>query len=212
MSRREMALGRLAALSESLKATAFRHHSRRDRFRAIVSRPPVSDRVVVSDNLFPTPPEIAWRMAELLEVGYGMHVLEPSCGTGRLLEALAPKVEPFRLTVDVCDIEPRLVAHCLKTHQWAQGRSGDFMEYQSSYAFDRIVMNPPFRRGTDAKHILRARSMLAPGGRLVALCYNGSVQNKLLKPQADMWWELPQNSFQSEGTGAGVCMLTMASQ
>ena len=44
--------------------------------------------VVAAPQLFPTPPEIAAQMVEYLEIEPGMTVLEPSAGTGNLVQAV----------------------------------------------------------------------------------------------------------------------------
>jgi len=58
--------------------------------------------VVTAPQLFPTPPEIAARMTEYLEVTPGCTVLEPSAGTGNLMEAVLGSFS------DVCgyDVSP----------------------------------------------------------------------------------------------------------
>lgn len=45
----------------------------------------------------------------------------------------------------------------------------DFMEYQAKRQFDKILMNPPFSKNMDAKHITHAFNMLKNGGVLVAV-------------------------------------------
>jgi predicted RNA methylase len=75
--------------------------------------------------------------------------------------------------------------------------------------FDQVVMNPPFKMGTDCKHIRHALTLLKPNGLLVSLCYNGVKQNEQLKPIATTWEVLPENSFKETGTRASVAMLTI---
>ena len=57
----------------------------------------------------------------------------------------------------------------------------------------------------DARH---AFDMLRPGGLLVSLCFDGVKQNKNLKPWSDSWETLPVGTFKSEGTRAGVALIT----
>jgi 16S rRNA G1207 methylase RsmC len=88
----------------------------------------------------------------------------------------------------------------------------DFLEVTPEDAggpFDAVCMNPPFKQGTDVKHIRHALGMLKPGGLLVSLCYDGEKQNRVLKPIADTWEILPSGSFKSSGTMASVILLTM---
>ena len=61
--------------------------------------------------------------------------------------------------------------------------------------FDAIVMNPPFKMGTDIKHIRHALTFLEPGGRLLSLCANGPKQRAALKAEASEWIDLPAGSF-----------------
>jgi len=49
--------------------------------------------------------------------------------------------------------------------------------------------------------------MLAPGGRLVALCANGPRQRDQLRPLCQLWEDLPAGSFKAAGTGVNVSLL-----
>jgi hypothetical protein len=57
---------------------------------------------------------------------------------------------------------------------------------------------------------LHARQLLKPGGLLISLCYNGTAQNRELRPIATTWEVLPSGSFNSEGTSAETVLLTLA--
>ena len=150
-------------------------------------------------QLFPTPPAIARRMAAAAGAAPGHRVLEPSAGTGRLLQALPPG----------CDVVAVEVAPALARQIGA--RCADFLSLTPADlgTFDRIVMNPPFGNAQDVRHILHARQFLAPGGVLVALCANGPRQRAALQPLATEWHSLPAGSFASEGTGVNVAMLVL---
>jgi 16S rRNA G1207 methylase RsmC len=78
--------------------------------------------------------------------------------------------------------------------------------------FDAVVMNPPFKQGTDIAHITHALGMVRVGGVLVSLCYDGVKQNKVLRPMADEWEVLPAKSFQDEGTSASVALMVIRKQ
>ena len=79
--------------------------------------------------------------------------------------------------------------------------------------FDAVLMNPPFAQGADIEHITHALTMLKPGGRLVALCANGSRQNASLRPLVEArggdWEVLPADTFKEEGTGVRVALITL---
>ncbi len=148
-------------------------------------------------QLFPTPPALARRMVELADVRPGHRVLEPSAGTGRLLQALPPGCD-----VTAVEINTTLARHI-------NARCADFLSLSPADIgpFDRIVMNPPFANAQDIRHILHARQFLAPDGVLVALCANGPRQRAALQPLATAWHDLPAGSFVSEGTGVNVALL-----
>ncbi|WP_035670079.1 DUF3560 domain-containing protein [Bradyrhizobium liaoningense] len=157
--------------------------------------------VVVAPQLFPTPDSLAARMVELAEIEPGQSVLEPSAGTGALLNALP------QCKVTAVEINPRLADTLRNTVD--DTHCADFLERNPKHlgTFDRIVMNPPFGNAADIAHIEHARKFLAPGGRLVALCANGPRQRARLQPIAAEWHDLPAGSFAAAGTGVNVAML-----
>jgi predicted RNA methylase len=151
-----------------------------------------------------------------------MRVLEPSAGTGRLLEAL-PGIVPFGLVrqtalqVVAVEVNPVLAAHLACGGLAGVVRCADFLTCRADVEdlglFDVVLMNPPFGQGADIEHITHALTMLKPGGRLVALCANGPRQNTRLRPMVDAcggsWEDLPADSFKDEGTGVRVALITM---
>lgn len=194
------------------------------RFAALASRhiDGTAPQAVSAFNLFQTPPEIAARMAEL--TGNASRILEPSAGLGRIYKALRT-AQP---AAEICLVEqsPDCVKELYRLTEidkQATLKQADFLEVKPASEgnaaiilkdlpfafFDAVVMNPPFERGRDIKHILHALKFLHNGGLLVALCYNGVRQNKELKPLATTWEVLPEGSFQSEGTRASVVLLTI---
>jgi len=161
---------------------------------------------VTAPQLFPTPPDLAARMAHIADIQPGHSVLEPSAGTGNLIKAF-PCVRPSGYVVAVevnCHLADTLQPLADEIHQ------ADFLACNGELGtFDRIVMNPPFTHGEDIKHILHARAKLNPGGKLVALCANGPRQQDTLKPLADYWEDLPAGSFKAEGTAVNVALLVI---
>lgn len=163
--------------------------------------------VVTAPQLFPTPPDIADQMVALAEIGPGMTVLEPSAGTGNIMQAIinddqAQSIVAVEINSDLASRlqfeYPLSFVHCM-----------DFLGYGRGYLVDRIIMNPPFSNGSDIKHINHAFSMLKPGGRLVALCANGPRQQAAFMDLADHWEDLPVGSFASHGTGVNVALMVI---
>lgn len=205
MSRRADALLRLCSAKERNALDAERQEGMAGRFRALEKRTAWTDRVAVSEGLFVTPAAIAARLAALCDLAPGMRVLEPSAGSGRLLDALADT--GLDLDVTAAELCPRLCRELFEKYPSAHLRAGDFLAMDFPHKFDRVVMNPPFRRGTDCAHIKRALTLLRPGGVLVSLCYAGAQQARELRPLASHWERLPAGSFKSEGTAADVMLL-----
>lgn len=115
------------------------------------------------DQSFFTPPELAREVVELADV-YGRRVLEPSAGRGAL--------------ADACRAAGAKIIQCVEinveyyTALWEKGhicQRTDFLTFPIGKRFERIVMNPPFTKNQDIKHVNHALKWLAPGGILVAI-------------------------------------------
>lgn len=206
MNRKQAALARLHGIRERNELREEQMEAMRPRFEALAGRANYKSKVVSSHNLFPTPPDVARSMVDLACVTTNHRVLEPSAGTGRLLDAI-PAGCPT-VAVEIC---PQLNEYLFHNYPRVLLKCGDFMDrtVEDMGTFDRIIMNPPFERGEDIKHIMHARKFLAPGGMLVSLCFDGVKQNKQLKPIAFHWQRLTPGSFKREGTSAGVVMLSL---
>ena len=162
--------------------------------------------VVTAPQLFPTPADIARQMVALAEIQPGDRVLEPSAGTGAILDAVA-RHAPKCGAVLAVEINLRLAARLREAHPLTVVYTADFLDWQPDAPLDRIVMNPPFELGADIAHIEHARRLLAPGGRVVAICANGPRQQDRLKPLTSTWHELPAGTF--AGTGVRAALLVI---
>ena len=202
---------RLLILREKTMQAGEVMNSLRPRFESIRDRhiEGTAPKAVTGFNLFQTPRTIAARMASLIQerVGYGGRILEPSAGLGRLYDPLEALRADWMMVEEVgecCNALRKAIKRAEAVH------NGDFLaETVNSLGgkFDGVIMNPPFKMGTDCRHILHALDMVRDGGRLVSLCYNGAKQNAQLKPFATHWEVLPEGSFMEEGTAASVALL-----
>lgn len=164
--------------------------------------------VVSAPQLFPTPVDLAARMVEMAEVEPGMAVLEPSAGTGRLIDAILAECADVSLVA--YEINRPLADRLQVAYPMLSILDTDFLECGENLdTWDRIIMNPPFVNGADIKHIKHAFGMLRPGGRLVAICAGGPRQEAALKPLSDSWEPLPSGTFEESGTGVNTVLLTM---
>ena len=162
-------------------------------------------RVVTAFNLFVTPQPLAKRMAELIPASAST-ILEPSAGTGRLYNEISG--------YNHITLIENNASCCGELYNLTGGRDNvellqrDFLEVKP-FNVDCVIMNPPFKQGRDIKHIKHALKFLYRDGLLIALCYNGVRQNKILKPMADTWEVLPAGTFKPSGTSADVVLLTI---
>lgn len=173
-------------------------------------------KVVTAPQLFPTPNDLAQRMAVLAGCMAGQRILEPSAGTGSLIKAIHDSAGVDNVQVVAIEFNQSLAA-CLEAQKintlgandaTYDIRCNDFLECGSELGlFDRILMNPPFENASDIKHIKHALEFLKPGGVLVAICANGPRQQEQLKPLADLWEALPEGSFKTSGTNVNTAMM-----
>lgn len=167
-------------------------------------------KVVVANQLFPTPHDIAHRMADLADLRPGQRVLEPSAGTGAILNGIT--VSPLEIVA--VEINTTLADRLRETQgKTVEVRCCDFLTCNGDLGkFDRILMNPPFQNGIDIVHIRKALTFLKPGGKLVAICAGGSRQEAALQPIADSWEQLPDDAFKEQGTGVRTVLATFTKE
>jgi SAM-dependent methyltransferase len=161
---------------------------------------------------FFTPPDLARRVAELGHVK-GWRVLEPSAGHGALVEACA---RAGALAVKCIDINPEFCEK-LRADGLQSVRCADFLTLpipaDPCGLYDRIVMNPPFTRRSDIKHVVRALDWLAPGGTLAAIMF-GDWEDRRMQPLFDLvsGWDTyeedcPDGAFRQSGTNVATRIL-----
>ncbi|RUU99464.1 DUF4942 domain-containing protein [Mesorhizobium sp. M6A.T.Cr.TU.017.01.1.1] len=128
-------------------------------------------------------------------------VLEPSCGDGRILDALTARgCRPFGIEVHPGRAaEARAKGHNIMT--------ANFLECPAKPEFDFVVMNPPFYGRHYLKHVRHAMSFLKPGGTLVSILPatawydHGEIKGD--------WHDLPAGSFSEAGTNVPTGILKM---
>ena len=165
-----------------------------------------------NDQFYPTPPALAEKMLEGLDMNFVSTVLEPSAGKGDLVTAIARKNQlSYRnreIDVDCCEIDPYLRQilqynfsyekkqeigaaqgyhtreYDLIDHTKLHVVHDDFLTYSSMKHYDLILMNPPFQDG--AKHLLKALHMQRDGGLVICLLNAETLRN----PYTDMRQDL----------------------
>lgn len=126
-------------------------------------------------QFFPTPKPIMHLLcdlAELDDIGPETTVMEPSCGDGRMADAIM-EYHPGGL---VCfEVNPGMSKY-LNGKPYTV-KYVDFLtvtrEDLGAPGVDRVVMNPPFTRLQDVDHILHAFELMNEGGILVSVVSEG---------------------------------------
>jgi len=116
-------------------------------------------------QFFPTPKNLAKQVCEMAEIGSLHNCLEPSAGRGNIADEMLAHC-PNSVTVVELNAENESFLAGKYTNVFI---GQDFLTWETNQKFDRIVMNPPFAKKQDIKHILRAWNLLAGGGILVAI-------------------------------------------
>jgi predicted RNA methylase len=187
------------------------------------------DRVIVAGEFttardigfFPTPVALATRLVKVAEIEDGNTVLEPSAGTGRLIDAalaVGPEVDVHFVERD-WDMREGL--RCRLKRATCIG-AADFMDLNASAfknAFDRVVMNPPFVKGPKGDHLDHVRhayAMLRKGGILAAILPSGVRFREDRRHRDFRGWvtdiggdiaDLPEDSFKESGTSVNTCIV-----
>lgn len=155
-------------------------------------------------EFFPTPEKLVRQMIELAELKSGMLVLEPEAGEGHIAHIVAETN-----MVDCIERENRYATKIhAKPANIGMVMVQDFMSITPAAQYDAVIMNPPFSKRQDIKHVLHAFNFLKDGGVLVAIMSAGVKfrEDKLTKDFREFVSERgeiidnPEGSFKSSGT------------
>ena len=132
-------------------------------------------------DFYPTPQNIINKM--LFDIDFKMihSILEPSAGSGNIVEALRQKEKiystsysKFSFDIDCIEADQNL-QHILKGKNFRVVHN-DFLTYDTMKEYDIIIMNPPFSNG--CKHLLKALEMQQRnGGAIVCLLNAETLKN-----------------------------------
>lgn len=185
----------------------------RQQFETLAEQLRAGVQIVTAPELFPTPAQVAARMVELAGIEAGDVVLEPSAGTGALIEAA--KAAGLPLQINAIEKNIALAERLATAHEDVRVMGVDFFDVKPGHieSADVILMNPPFHNAIDIEHIKHARGFLKPGGRLVAICAGGPRQAEKLRPLVEEcggdWEPLPAGTFKASGTNVSTVLLTL---
>lgn len=165
-------------------------------------------------NFFPSPPAVVVRLLALADIKPGMRVLEPSAGKGAIAYACADA----GATVDCYELMEANFAALAGDARLGPVRHMDFLAQAPEASYDRVVMNPPFLRQMDIKHVMHALQFLKPGGLLVSVMASSVAfrDNRLTQDFRDLVRArggdieaLPDGSFKASGTNVNTVIVTI---
>jgi hypothetical protein len=158
-------------------------------------------------QFFATPPEVAdW----LVMLAGGVHedekVLEPSAGTGAIIDAIHRSCKD--LVVDCFELMPEN-KELLSKKSNINILGDDFTTYDLGL-YDKIIANPPFSKNQDIRHVKRMYEHLNNGGTVAAImsCHWKIASEKecadfreWLKDVHAKVCDIEEGSFKQSGTG-----------
>jgi predicted RNA methylase len=149
----------------------------------------------------------------------GQTVLEPSAGIGSICD----RVKSAFPHVDLDAVELRPTFQKILKAKGHAVVGGDFTAWNGNgRQYDRVLMNPPFEKGTDMAHVRQALNHVKAGGRLVAIMSNGFRFRQTSQATGFRAWlektagdvaELPEDAFNGSNafrrTGVNAVMVTV---
>lgn len=154
-----------------------------------------------SHQFYPTPDSVADVVMDMAGNCTGLKCLEPSAGQGSLATRLP---QEGTTCVEISSL------HCsILESKGLSVVNADFIEWAETAParFDRIVMNPPFRKGRWKGHLEAALGLLGEGGRLVSVLPASAKGSVLAEGWQHTWSDVIEDAF--AGTGVRVVVVAL---
>ncbi len=161
---------------------------------------------------FPTPPALVARLIEIADLRPGMQVLEPSAGQGAIALCI-----PDGIAIDCVELQEKHADGLRALGCFRSVVTGDFLAMTPKPIYDRVIMNPPFTKRADVKHVLHAAEFVAPGGSLIAIMaagvkYRQDMLTTKFRELLDEYGRVednPEGSFKLSGTSVNTVTVTL---
>jgi len=167
-------------------------------------------------GFFPTPLHVVETyILPRLNVSADSHILEPEAGVGGIAIPVSRICK-----VDCIELQEKNVQTLQALGCFARVLQGDFLSMDPAQfpKYDAVVMNPPFAKQADIKHVLHAAKFVKDGGQLMAIMSAGVAfrTDKLTRQftefvasQDGEVMPLPESSFEESGTQVNTVIATM---
>lgn len=163
-------------------------------------------------GFFPTPPAVVAMLMERANVQPGAYALEPSAGDGAIVSALLAA----GAVVDAVELLPKNAQAVRVMRGPVRVFEQDFLTLPVVPRYDVVVMNPPFAKRADIRHVMHAVRFLKPGHKLVAVMSAGVAfrEDRLatefrayVDNNAGSIEPLPEGSFEASGTSVNTVIV-----
>ena len=144
--------------------------------------------------------------------------MEPSAGRGAIIKAINRK---FTNQIVDCYELMELNHSFLDKIKTANLIGGDFLKFNITNKYDKIIANPPFRNNQDIDHIRKMYSCLKEGGRIVTITSKHWEHSQNKKEIGFRDWVSALNGemfpieagvFKESGTEIETCILILDKQ
>lgn len=166
-------------------------------------------------GFFPTPLDIVSLLLDAAAPASHHRALEPSAGTGNIVRGLKGLVG----SIDCYELLDKNIT-VLRSIPDVSVTQADFLTVAPSPVYDCVVMNPPFARQDDIRHVTHAAKFLNASGRLASVMSAGVVfrDNRaasdfraFVTGRGGEIHQLPDGSFKESGTMVNTCIVSFAS-
>lgn len=200
-------------------------------FHAMKSQLTSGVKVVVAPQLFCSSKELARSIVRLVSPSgcSGLRILEPSAGTGVILDAIIDSATGADCCRTVAvEINAQLAGELLRRRDLRLDANdsncriicADFLACTPDELglFDAIAMNPPFSENQATHHVEHALSFLKPGGRLGAVMPSGirfredratRTLRRRLEDLGATFEDLPEGTFSAAGTQVNTVLVSL---
>ncbi len=167
-------------------------------------------------QFFETPEVLADKLVDYANIQNNDLILEPSAGRGAIIKAINKEM-PDKI-IDCYELM-KLNHSFLEKIKTANLIGNDFLKFNLSNKYDKIIANPPFRNNQDIDHIRKMYDCLKEGGRLVTLASKHWMTSQNRKETEFREWieehshkgifELNDEEFKDSGTKISTCILIL---
>jgi SAM-dependent methyltransferase len=116
----------------------------------------------------------------------GNSILEPSAGSGDLVEGIIKYADGIDISIDVIELN-RELRNTLKSKGF-NVVGEDFLKFNTDKRYDYIIACPTYKDNVDLQHIMHMYGFLKSGGQIISLTHPvWTVKNSDLQVEFRKW-------------------------